>query len=145
LLFARKILNINKDKDKNMARIHNINIPDDKQIWIGLTSLFGIGRFSALKILEKAKINPNKKTKDLTVTEISAIQKIIEDNYKIEGDLKREIQANIRRLKDINCYRGIRHSKKLPVRGQKTKTNSRTVRGNVRKTVGSGKRKLELK
>ena len=129
-----------------MVRIYNINIPDNKQIYIGLTHLYGIGQALALKILDAVKIDPHKKVKDLTMTEISAIQKmIIEDNYKIEGDLKREIQANIRRLRDINCHRGIRHAKKLPVRGQRTKTYSRTVRGNVRRTVGSGKRKLELK
>jgi len=81
----------------------------------------------------------------LTAIEISRLQEIIDNNYKIEGDLRREIQSNVRRLKEINAYRGIRHARKLPVRGQKTKTNSRTVRGNVRKTVGSGKRKLELK
>jgi len=128
-----------------MVRIYNINIPDDKQIYIGLTHLYGIGRSLALKILEAANVDPHKKAKDLTTAEISAIQKVIENNYKVEGDLRREVQANIRRLKNINCYRGIRHMKKLPVRGQRTKTNSRTVRGNVRKTVGSGKRKLELK
>jgi len=99
----------------------------------------------AKKILKTANIDIQKKTKDLTAIEISRLQEIIDNNYKIEGDLRREIQSNVRRLKDINAYRGIRHARKLPVRGQRTKTNSRTVRGNVRRTVGSGKRKLELK
>lgn len=145
LLSAKRTPSINKDKVKNMVRIYNVNIPDNKPIFISLSYLYGIGYFLARKILNMANIEPNKKAKDLTAVEINRLQKIIESNYKIEGELRREIQANIRRLKDIKCYRGIRHLKKLPVRGQRTKTNSRTIRGNVRRTVGSGKRKLELK
>jgi len=128
-----------------MVRICNVNIPDNKSIYISLSYIYGIGQSLAKKILKTANIDIQKKTKDLTAIEISRLQEIIDNNYKIEGDLRREIQSNVRRLKEINAYRGIRHARKLPVRGQKTKTNSRTVRGNVRKTVGSGKRKLELK
>ncbi|HOD96775.1 MAG TPA: 30S ribosomal protein S13 [Candidatus Paceibacterota bacterium] len=128
-----------------MVRICNVNIPDNKSIYISLSYIYGIGQSLAKKILKTANIDIQKKTKDLTAMEISRLQEIIDNNYKIEGDLRREIQSNVRRLKDINAYRGIRHARKLPVRGQRTKTNSRTVRGNVRRTVGSGKRKLELK
>lgn len=128
-----------------MVRICNVNIPDNKPIFVSLSYIYGIGQSLARKVLNMANINQNKKAKDLTSEEINRLQNIIETNYKIEGDLRREIQSNIRRLKDINCYRGIRHLRKLPVRGQRTKTNSRTIRGNVRRTVGSGRRKLELK
>ena len=128
-----------------MTRICGVDLPDNKHILISLTYLYGIGRSLASKILQEAQIPFEKKTKDLTGEEINRIQKIIEQNYKIEGELRREIQANIKRLKEIGCYRGIRHIKGLPVRGQRTKTNSRTVRGNVRRTVGSGRRKVELK
>ena len=128
-----------------MVRICNVNIPDNKSIYISRSYIYGIGQSLAKKILKTANIDIQKKTKDLTAIEISRLQEIIDNNYKIEGDLRREIQSNVRRLKDINAYRGIRHARKLPVRGQRTKTNSRTVRGNVRRTVGSGKRKLELK
>mgnify|MGYP000869670042 FL=1 len=128
-----------------MVRICNVNIPDNKPIYVSLSYIYGIGQSLAKKILNTANIDMQKKTKDLSAAEIGRLQEIIDNNYKIEGDLRREIQANVRRLKDINAYRGIRHARKLPVRGQRTKTNSRTVRGNVRRTVGSGKRKLELK
>lgn len=123
-----------------MARIAGVNLPSNKRIEIGLTYIFGIGRHRANKILDQAKININKRVKDLTVAEVETLRKIIENNYKIEGALRREISSNIKRLKEINCYRGMRHSKRLPVRGQRTKTNSRTVRGNVRQTMGSGRR-----
>jgi small subunit ribosomal protein S13 len=128
-----------------MVRVLNVNIPDNKPIFVSLSYIYGIGQSLARKILNTANIDQNKKAKDLTAEELNRLQTIIENNYKIEGDLRREIQSNIRRLKDINCYRGIRHSRRLPVRGQRTKTNSRTIRGNVRRTVGSGRRKLELK
>ena len=123
-------------------RILGITIPDEKQLEIGLTALYGIGIPKARKILDQVKIAHNKKGKDLTEAEENQIRKIIEE-MKIEGNLKREISANIKRLKDIKAYRGIRHMRKLPVNGQRTKTNSRTVRGNVRKTMGSGRRKVE--
>lgn len=126
-------------------RLIGINIPDNKRIEIALTYLYGIGQPSAVKILKSAKINLNKRAKDLTSEETNRIKEIIEKSYKIEGELRQVVRQNIARLKDIQAYRGIRHMRKLPVRGQRTRTNSRTVRGNVRKTVGSGKRKTELK
>lgn len=123
-------------------RFLGINIPDNKQIWVSLTYIYGIGPSLAKTILKEAKINERKIAKDLTTQELNTLKEIIEKRgIKIEGDLKREIRANIKRLIDINAYRGIRHIRHLPVRGQRTKTNSRTVRGNVRKTVGSGRRK----
>jgi len=124
-----------------MPRIAGVNIPENKQIAIALTYIYGIGRALALQILSKAKINPMKKTRDLSEKEIGELRKIIEEgDYKIEGELRRQILANIKRLREIKCWRGIRHSKGLPVRGQKTRKNSRTVRGNVRRTVGSGRK-----
>mgnify|MGYP000975602371 CR=1 FL=1 len=124
-----------------MTRIAGVNIPDNKQILYSLPYIYGIGLSSAKKILKNTNINPQKKTKELNAEEIKKIQEYIEKNYKIEGELKRENKKNITRLINIDSYRGIRHAKHLPVRGQRTKTNSRTVRGNVRKTVGSGRRK----
>ncbi|OGG39600.1 30S ribosomal protein S13 [Candidatus Jorgensenbacteria bacterium GWA1_49_17] len=126
-------------------RIIGINIPDEKKINIALTYLYGVGRTSAFRILAEAKINPDKRTKDLTGEEVSKIQSALEKSFKIEGELRQIIKQNINRLKDIKAYRGMRHIRKLPVRGQRTKSNSRTVRGNVRKTAGSGRRKVELK
>ncbi len=123
-------------------RILGITIPNEKRIEIGLTSLYGIGLTRSRKVLDEVKVPYNKKASELTPDEENQIRKLIED-YKIEGNLKREIASNIKRLKDIKAYRGIRHMHKLPVRGQRTKTNSRTVRGNVRKTMASGRRKLE--
>jgi len=123
-----------------MARIIGVNIPDEKRIDIGLTYIYGIGPTLAKKILESSNISADKKVKDLTKEEINTIKEFIERNYKVEGDLRRDIMVNIKRLKDINSWRGSRHTKKLPVRGQTTRINSRTVRGNVRKTVGSGRK-----
>jgi len=124
-------------------RLVGINIPDNKRIVIALTYVYGIGHSLADQILKSAKIDLNKRAKDLTSEEINRIKEIIERSYKIEGELRQIVKQNIGRLKEIQCYRGIRHLKRLPTRGQRTKTNSRTVRGNVRKTVGSGKRKLK--
>jgi small subunit ribosomal protein S13 len=121
-------------------RILGITVPNEKRLEIGLTCLYGVGVSSARKILDKVGIDRGKKAKDLTLDEENSIRGIVE-KILIEGNLKREIAANIKRLKDIKSYRGIRHLKRLPVRGQRTKTNSRTVRGNVRKTMASGKRK----
>ena len=121
-------------------RILGITVPNEKRLEIGLTCLYGVGISSARKILDKVNIDHGKKAKDLTLDEENSIRSIIE-KISIEGNLKREIATNIKRLKDIKSYRGIRHVKRLPVRGQRTKTNSRTVRGNVRKTMASGKRK----
>lgn len=126
-------------------RVAGVNIPDSKKIPIALSYIYGIGLSSALKILKEANVDINKRAKELTPEEVNKIQNIIEKQYKIEGELRRIIKQNISRLIDIKCYRGVRHLKKLPVRGQRTKTNSRTVRGNTRKTVGSGKRKIQLK
>ncbi len=125
-------------------RLLGITLPDKKRLEIALTTLYGIGRNKAEKILEKTGIDKGKKPKDVTSEEENKIRIEIE-NLKLEGDLKREISGNIKRLKDIKSYRGSRHSKRLPSRGQNTKTNSRTVRGNVRKTMGSGKRSVEKK
>ena len=125
-------------------RILGITIPDEKQLPFALRTLYGIGHGRARMILEKAKVAVNKKPKDLSVDEENAIRKVIE-SLKIEGDLKREISANIKRLKDIKCYRGSRHVKGLPTRGQRTKSNSRTRRGNARKTMGTGRRALDKK
>lgn len=121
-------------------RILGITVPNEKRLEIGLTCLYGIGLTTARKILEKAQVDYGKKSKDLTEEEENKIRGIVE-SITIEGNLKREISANIKRLKDIKTYRGVRHAKRLPVRGQRTKTNSRTVRGNVRHTMASGKRK----
>ncbi len=123
-----------------MPRIAGVNIPDNKQIEVALTYIYGIGRSLSRRALAATKINPFKLAKDLTAQEINELKDYIEKNYKIEGDLRREKMVNIKRLKDIGCWRGLRHIKGLPVRGQRTRTNTRTVRGNVRKTMGSGRR-----
>lgn len=123
-----------------MPRIVGINIPENKQISIALTYIYGIGLPLSRKILKEAGIESHKKAKDLTADETNRLKEIIEKNYKIEGELRREVLMNIKRLKDISSWRGIRHVKGLPVRGQRTRTNTRTVRGNVRKTVGSGRK-----
>src|SRR3989344_5262859 len=123
-----------------MPRIAGVSIPDNKRIQIALTYIYGIGNSLCKKILEETKIDLNKKAKDLTQQEINALREVIEKKYKIEGDLRRQVMVNIKRLKDIGTWRGMRHSKKLPVRGQRTKTNTRTVRSNVRKTMGSGRK-----
>lgn len=125
-------------------RILGITIPDDKRIEIALTTLYGVGRSRAQHILTQAKVDFSARAKELTVDQENTIRKIIE-GFKIEGDLKREIASNIKRLKDIKAYRGTRHAKKLPARGQRTKTNSRTLRGNMRKTMGSGRKKEDKK
>ena len=121
-------------------RILGINIPNNKHLDIGLTSLYGIGLSRARAILKETNIDPAISAETLTVDQENAIRKVIE-SMSIEGTLKREISANIKRLKDIKAYRGVRHMRHLPVNGQRTKTNSRTVRGNVRKTMASGRRK----
>ena len=125
---------------KLMARIAGVDLPKDKRVEIGLTYIFGIGRPTSLEILAKAGINPDKRVKDLTEDEAGAIRKIIDSDYNVEGDLRREVSLNIKRLMEIGCYRGIRHRRGLPVRGQKTKTNARTRKG-PKKTVGRKKKK----
>ena len=121
-------------------RILGITIPNNKHLDVGLTALYGIGISRARAILKEAGIDPVTKGDILTVDQENAIRKIIEP-MMIEGSLKREIASNVKRLKDIKSYRGVRHMRRLPVKGQRTKTNSRTVRGNVRKTMASGRRK----
>ncbi len=123
-----------------MPRIAGVNIPDNKRIEIALTYIFGIGRTLSNKILAQAKIDPNARAQKLTPEEINRLRDIIEKGLRVEGELRRERMMNIKRLRDIGSYRGIRHAKGLPVRGQRTKTNTRTVRGNVRKTMGSGRK-----
>ena len=123
-----------------MPRIAGVNIPDNKRIVISITYIYGIGNTLSKKILEKAKIDKNRKAKDLTSEEVNNLREIIEKNHKIEGDLRRQVMINIKRLKDVGSFRGSRHAKNLPTRGQRTKTNNRTVRGNVRKTIGSGRK-----
>ncbi len=125
-------------------RILGITLPENKRLDIALTAVYGIGRSRAKHILLQTKIDASIKPKDLSVEQENAIRKQVE-SFKIEGDLKREVAGNIKRLKDIKTYRGSRHSRHLPARGQRSKTNSRTVRGNTRKTMGSGRRKEEKK
>jgi small subunit ribosomal protein S13 len=118
-----------------MARIAGVDLPRDKRVEIGLTYIFGIGRATSNKILAEAGVNPDTRVKDLTEAEIGRLREVIDRNYKVEGDLKREIALNIKRLMEIGCYRGLRHRRGLPVRGQRTKTNARTRKG-PKKTVG---------
>lgn len=126
-----------------MARIAGVDLPRDKRIEIALTYIYGIGRTRSQETLEKSQVNPNTRVKALSEDEIIRLRAIIENEYKVEGDLRREVTMNIKRLREIGCYRGIRHRRRLPVRGQRTKTNARTRRG-VRKTV-AGKKKAGKK
>jgi len=125
-------------------RITGITLPENKRIEIGMTVLYGIGRSRAHSILDRAKVPYDLKPKDISVDQENAIRKIVEE-FKIEGDLKREVAGNIKRLKDIKSYRGSRHAKGLPSRGQRTKTNSRTRRGNIRHTAGTGRKQADKK
>ncbi len=122
-----------------MARIAGVDIPRDKRVEISLTYIYGVGRSTANKILKRAEINPDTRVKDLTEQEISRIREVLEGNYVVEGDLRRELSINIKRLMDIGTYRGLRHRRGLPVRGQRTRTNSRTRKG-PRRTVGAKKK-----
>ncbi len=126
-----------------MARISGIDLPKDKQAHIALTYVYGIGRTQALSLLTKANVDPRTKAKDLTEDKLKRIQEVIDKELVVEGDLRKVVSLNIKRLKDITCWRGTRHIKKLPCHGQRTKTNSRTRRGNVRVTMTSGRRKVE--
>ena len=128
-----------------MARIAGVTIPDNKKIDIALTYIYGIGNTRARQITQSVDIDGSKHAKDLSNDELVRIRDIIEKNYKVEGDLRREVAGNIKRLKDTSTYRGTRHMKGLPVRGQRTRTNSRTRRGNVRRTATSGKRTVDKK
>ena len=122
-----------------MARIAGVDLPRDKRVEIGLTYIYGIGRVSSNKILAEAKVNPDTRVRELTDDEVKRISAIIGDSYMVEGDLRREVAMNIKRLQEIGCYRGIRHRKGLPVRGQKTKTNARTRKGPKRTVAGKKK------
>lgn len=122
------------------VRIAGTILPNDKRVEIGLTYILGIGRKLSKEVLDKAGIDANIRVKDLTEDQANNLRTIVEKNYRVEGDLRREVFGNIKRLKEIKCYRGLRHGKNLPVRGQRTKTNNRTVRGNIRKTMGSGRK-----
>ena len=122
-----------------MARMSGVDLPREKRVEIGLTYVYGIGRTSANRILKEAGVNPDTRVKDLTDDEVKRISVVIADSQTVEGDLRREIAMNIKRLQEIGCYRGIRHRKSLPVRGQKTKTNARTRKG-PRKTVANKKK-----
>ena len=125
-------------------RISGITIQDNKRLEYGLRIIYGVGHSLALDILKDAKVDPTKKSKEITPDEENAIRREME-KYKIEGDLKRDISSNVKRLKDIKAYRGVRHLRGLPVRGQRTKSNSRTRRGNIRKTMGTGRKAAEKK
>lgn len=125
-----------------MARIAGVTIPNDKRVVIALTYIFGVGDTTSKKVLAQAKVDESIRVKDLTEDQVNAIRTILEKNYRLEGDLRRLVLTNVKRLKEIGSYRGTRHIKNLPVRGQRTKTNSRTVRGNVRRTMTSGRRML---
>lgn len=122
-----------------MARISGVNIPDNKRIEIALTYIYGIGPALSKLVLKTTGVSPDKRAKDLTSDEINKIQGVVEKNYRVEGELRRQILGNIKRMKETGTWRGMRHAKKLPVHGR-TKTNSRTLRGNIRKTMGSGRR-----
>ena len=126
-------------------RIVGVNIPDNKRAEVALTYIYGIGRSASRRILAAAKVDLNKRAQQLSPEEVNRIQNFLERSYRVEGELRQLVKRNIQRLKEIQAYRGLRHLRRLPVRGQRTRTNSRTVRGNVRKTAGSGKRKTELK
>jgi small subunit ribosomal protein S13 len=122
-----------------MARIAGVDIPRDKRVEISLTYIYGVGRTTATRILKRAEINPDTRVKDLTEQEISRIREVLEGNYVVEGDLRRELSMNIKRLMDIGTYRGLRHRRGLPVQGQRTRTNARTRKG-PRRTVGARKK-----
>ncbi|MDA1334596.1 MAG: 30S ribosomal protein S13 [bacterium] len=128
-----------------MVRIAGVNIPDEKKVNISLTYVYGIGRTRSDEILKKANITSEKRAKELTQDEMARLREIIERDYSVEGSLRREITLNVKRLKDVSSYRGSRHARSLPLRGQRTKTNSRTRRGNKRVTMGSGRKKLDKK
>jgi len=122
-----------------MARIAGVTIPADKRVVVSLTYIYGIGDSASKKILLELKINPDTRVKKLTEDEVNRLRRMVEDSYRVEGNRRREVLTHIKRLKEIGCFRGVRHTRHLPVRGQRTKTNNRTVRGNVRRTMGSGK------
>jgi small subunit ribosomal protein S13 len=139
-MYDKKIINNNFRRcNAHMARIAGVDLPREKRVEIGLTYIYGIGRASSNRILTEAKVNPDTRVRDLTDEEVGRIRDVIDATQTVEGDLRREIAMNIKRLQEIGCYRGIRHRKGLPVRGQKTKTNARTRKG-PRRTVANKKK-----
>ena len=124
-----------------MARIAGVDLPRNKRVEVGLTYIYGIGRSTSNQILEQAAIDPDKRIRDLTEVEVTALRELIDRNFRVEGDLRREVQMNIKRLMEIGCYRGLRHRRNLPVRGQRTRTNARTKRGPKKTVPGRGRRR----
>ncbi len=124
-----------------MARIAGVDLPRSKRVEIGLTYIYGIGRSSSSEILQQASVDPDKRVRDLAESEVTALREVIERDFRVEGDLRREVQMNIKRLMEIGCYRGLRHRRNLPVRGQRTRTNARTKRGAKRTVPGRGRRR----
>ncbi|MBE3037904.1 MAG: 30S ribosomal protein S13 [Chloroflexi bacterium] len=124
-----------------MARIEGIDLPRNKRVEVALTYIFGIGTTRSRKVILATRVNPDTRVKDLTETDVSALREFIGKNYKVEGDLRREVQMNIKRLIEIGCYRGLRHRRNLPVRGQRTRTNSRTRKGPKKTVAGRGRRR----
>jgi small subunit ribosomal protein S13 len=124
-----------------MARIAGVDLPRDKRVEIGLTYIYGIGRTRSNEILDKVGVDPDKRVRELTESEVNGLRQTIDREYQVEGDLRRQVQQNIRRLKDIRCYRGIRHIRGLPVRGQRTRTNARTRKGPKKTVAGQGRRR----
>ncbi len=124
-----------------MLRIAGINLPDNKRIEIALTYIYGIGLTTSQNILKELAIDVDTRTKDIALEDANRLREVIEKKFRVEGELRHIVKSNIKRLKEIGCYRGTRHTKGLPSRGQRTKTNTRTVRGNTRKTMGSGRKK----
>jgi small subunit ribosomal protein S13 len=124
-----------------MARIAGVDLPRNKRVEVGLTYIYGVGRASSSSILRQVNVDPDKRIKDLTEAEVTALREVIERQYRVEGDLRREVQMNIKRLMEIGCYRGLRHRRNLPVRGQRTRTNARTKRGPKKTVAGRGRRR----
>jgi small subunit ribosomal protein S13 len=124
-----------------MARIAGVDLPRNKRVEVGLTYIYGVGRSSSNNILRQVNVDPDKRIKDLTEAEVTALREVIERQYRVEGDLRREVQMNIKRLMEIGCYRGLRHRRNLPVRGQRTRTNARTKRGPKKTVAGRGRRR----
>jgi small subunit ribosomal protein S13 len=128
-----------------MARIEGVDLPRNKRIEIGLTYIYGIGPTRAKEIIAETKVNPDVRVKDLTESDVSALREYISKNFKVEGDLRRDVQMNIKRLVEIGCYRGLRHRRSLPVHGQRTRTNARTRKGPKRTVAGRGRRRGAVK
>jgi small subunit ribosomal protein S13 len=124
-----------------MARIAGVDLPRNKRVEIGLTYIYGVGRSTSNEVLRQTNVDPDKRIKDLTESEVTLLREVIERNHRVEGDLRREVQMNIKRLMEIGCYRGLRHRRNLPVRGQRTRTNARTKRGPKKTVPGRGRRR----